>query len=292
MNTKTIAFLNHKGGVGKTTVTANLAAELADKGNKVLLIDFDSQADLSKAIGIKYTSDDIDLYTDELNIASAAEEVVFGIRKNEEFLSDIEKYIHKTEVSENIDIIPGSLKIQDLLLMISGYTPRERVITEVVGKIKELLEYNYILIDNHPSIGLDFQNVAIASDYIVIVTEPTEFSVDGLMTLTSQLNLIKKYFNPQLQIAGILINAAKSIQKYSKTFTEFIYGECNFSSIFSTPIPECTSIETAQAERKSLRKYIEDKTPSRRTSSEMKALKAYASAANELLDIVHKEKEK
>lgn len=240
---KTIAILNHKGGVGKTTITMNFGAELAMKGYKVLLVDFDSQANLTRS-----TCDNP--YFEE-TIANAIAEIING---NFEKL-DPGKYIIKTSITENLDIIPSDIRLADAQEALNNTVAREQILKILIDKIKAMNLYDFILIDNAPSVRIDFQNACVASDEILIVTEPREFSTDGMDSLILNTEKVKKFLKPSLTIRGILINKADTRTNMTKAMVDFIrkkYSKCN---VYDTVIPYSIKVSESQFLIKSLYDY-------------------------------------
>lgn len=240
---KTIAILNHKGGVGKTTITFNFGAELAKKGYKVLLIDFDSQANLTKSTcenpRFKET------------IAEAIAEVING---NFEAL-DPQKYINKTSISENLDIIPSDIRLADAQEALNNAVAREQILKILIDEIKAMEVYDYILIDNAPSVRIDFQNACVASDEILIVTEPREFSTDGMDSLIFNTEKVRKFLKPALAIKGILINKADMRTNMTKAMIDFIREKYSQYNVYETVVPHSVKVAESQFLVKSLCDY-------------------------------------
>lgn len=189
--TKIISVINFKGGVGKSTITYNLASELAEDNKKILMIDFDGQGNLTKFSGIEKNGKCED------NIISALNKIILG--------EDIKNHpIYP--LTDNLCIIPCDIRKENWSNRALSCLARETLLKRYLEIIKKEYDYDYILIDNAPSVNLDFQNSLVASDKYLIVTEPELASTDGIETIFNIICQIKKYLNPELSPAGIIIN--------------------------------------------------------------------------------------
>lgn len=241
---KVISVINHKGGVGKTTVTLNFGAELAEKGYKVLLIDFDAQGNLSKGVGLK------DHESIKDTIASAMEKVMDGDD------GECNLKIYKTEISDSLDIIPCNIAMANTNLKLQLAIGRELVLKKIISHIKESYDYDFILIDNAPSIALDFQNSIMASDEVLIVTSPDVFSANGMTSLLREYLKVRKYFGKDnLKIAGILINNADRRTVFTKEMIEVIKSAFEKIKIFNTIIPQSVRVKESQANSCAIKDY-------------------------------------
>lgn len=186
-----IAICNQKGGVGKTTTAMNLGAALAKQGKRVLLCDLDAQANLSEYLG--FEEDDKPTITELFAVVAAqayidADTVKSSIRHNE---------------LNGVDYIPANINLANadvfLLNALSRETVLKRILTEDVTK-----DYDYVLIDCLPSLGVLLLNALAAADSMLIPVQVQKFSIDGLKALTSLCNQVKATINPQLYLRGIL----------------------------------------------------------------------------------------
>lgn len=240
--TKTIAIVNYKGGTGKTTTTLNLGAALVNKGYKVLLIDFDGQGNLTKAVtGLK----NIDSIKE--TIATALTVVMSG--GNEAKLPVTSTY------KENLDLVPCNVSMADTKTALIFAMARETILKRCLEVVKESKKYDYILIDNAPSVEIDFINSLVASDEALIVSSPDTFSTEGIQNLLLKYNSVKKYFNPQLKISGILINNVDLRNNFTKDMVKVIKNHFESIKVFNTLIPSSIRVKESQSESKAVIDY-------------------------------------
>lgn len=239
---KVISVVNHKGGVGKTTVTFNFGAELVHRRYKVLLIDFDMQGNLTKGAGIKNG--------DKLKdtIAHSMDLIIDG--------NTCEPGILNTGI-ENLDIVPCNVSMADTKLKLQLAMARELVLDKVIKNIKRKYDYDYILIDNAPTIELDFQNSLVASDEVLIVTNPDIFSTEGMASLLREYTKIRMYFNKEnLKIAGILINNADGRTNFTRDMIKAVKTIWKDNmNVFDTIIPQSVRVKESQASHQPIRRY-------------------------------------
>lgn len=181
---KVISFANQKGGVGKTTSAVNIAAVLGNKGYKTLLIDLDPQGNTTSGVGInkkelKYTSYDV-----IINQASCVEAVI------------------KTGF-DNLYILPASINLAGAEFEIINMNNRVSKFKEPLDEIKD--DFDYIIIDCPPSLGILTINALTASDGVIIPMQCEYYALEGLSQLMITLRQVKKLYNPNLEITGILI---------------------------------------------------------------------------------------
>ena len=178
-----ISVVNNKGGVGKTTTVFNLSEALAREGKKVLMIDLDPQGSLTAYLGF-----------DPLKITHTVYDVLIDSMP-------IEDSIYETD-TENLHIITSGIDLSAAEVAIVSKIGSEFVLKKKLGKIKEL--YDYIIIDNSPSLGMLTVNSLIASNYVIAPVDPTYLSLKGLDILTATLNEVKP-LNENLEIMGVLV---------------------------------------------------------------------------------------
>ena len=181
---RVIAMVNQKGGVGKTTSTINLAAALAEFGRRVLVVDFDPQGALSAGLGINPHELDLTVYN------------VLMDRK-----VDIRDAIHKTGV-ENLDLLPANIDLSAAEVQLVNEVAREQVLDRALKKVED--DYDVVLIDCQPSLGLLTVNALTAAQWVMIPLECEYFSLRGVALLQDTVRKIQERTNPDLQLLGVL----------------------------------------------------------------------------------------
>jgi len=181
---KIIALANQKGGVGKTTTTINLAASLAVLDQKVLIIDADPQANATSGFGF-----------DVKNIQSSIYECIVDE-------AEAKKIVLKTDVS-NLDLIPSHIDLVGAEIEMLNIPNREKVLKRIVEPVKD--DYDFILIDCSPSLGLITVNALTAADSVIIPVQCEYFALEGLGKLLNTIRIIQNRLNPVLEIEGFLL---------------------------------------------------------------------------------------
>lgn len=179
---KIISIANNKGGIGKTTTTLNLAAALSRLDKKVLMVDLDPQASLSVNYGLE---------------ALDSQNSIYNVLMDE---LDIEKIMCKLD--ENLYLIPATIELSKVELNLISRLSRETVLKKKLSKVKK--DFDYILIDNSPSLGLLTINSLVASDYVVAPTDPTYLSLKGLEILSEVVEQVKE-INENLIFLGVIV---------------------------------------------------------------------------------------
>lgn len=187
--TKVIAIANQKGGVGKTSTTVNLGAGLVRKGCDVLLIDLDSQANLTMALGYQ-NPDDME-YTISNVLHKAVKE------------EDIDPTEGILTTAEGIDLMPANVQLSGLELSLINEYGREVVLKQYIDEVR--LNYDFILIDCAPSLSVLTVNALVAADSVLIPTQPQYFSMAGIQMFYDTFSKIRKKMNPSLSIEGVLV---------------------------------------------------------------------------------------
>ena len=176
---KIISITNQKGGVGKTTTAINLSAALAEANQKILLVDFDPQINATTGLGIELDDNDKTIM-----------DAIYQKERARNFI--------KRNIKNNLDVFPGSIELSSIETELLGRDDREKELKKVLDPMRD--EYDYIIIDCPPAVGIITVNALVASDACIIPVQCEYFSLEGLKQVLSAVELIRSGMNPSLKI--------------------------------------------------------------------------------------------
>lgn len=257
-NCKTIAICNQKGGVGKTTTAVNLGIGLAMQGKKVLLIDADPQSDLTAFLGWRDSDSLPQTLTNKLAavMREESQDPFAGILSHE----------------EKVDLVPSNLELSALEMSLVTAMSRESVMKNYLSQVKD--NYDYVLIDCMPSLGMITLNALTAADSVIIPVQAQYLPAKGMTQLLSTIAKVKKHTNPNLAIDGILLTLVDGRTNLAKSTVEALRE--NFGCrirIYRTTIPVAVKAAEVSSKGKSIYAYEPNSTVS----------KAYADFTKEVL---------
>lgn len=229
---KVVAFSNQKGGVGKTTTCVNLAAYLALDGYKILLVDFDAQANATSSLGIF-----------DKKIQNSVYDAMCGY--------DVSKCIFKSEI-DGLDFIPSSLDLCALDKELVGVQRKEYVLKDALDKVKS--DYDFVFIDCAPSINMLLVNALCAADGVIIPLQCEYLALEGMNQLLNTVRLAKRHLNDSLTVYGVVLTMYTGRSKLSRDVESEIkklFGR----EVFETKIPRNVRLAEAPSNGKPIALY-------------------------------------
>lgn len=234
-----ITVANRKGGVGKTTTTLNLAYSLKELGKKVLVIDLDPQANLTRCFDVENPE----------NIKTIGHLLMAELEEEENY--SVKDYVISYD---EIDLIPSSIYLSATETQMRSETGSERILSEIIELVREY--YDYILIDTSPALNILTINALCASDSVLVIADIQMFAVLGVNELLKTVQKIKKRVNSKLKVKGILLTMCDNRTNLYKTLTEQV--EEMFQGrikVFQTKIPKTVKVGEAIYSGQSIKKY-------------------------------------
>jgi chromosome partitioning protein len=230
---KILAVVNQKGGVGKTTTAVNLGAYLAAAGKRVLLVDLDPQANASSGLGLELNKLEVGIYE-----ALIGEQSIYQVIKRSK--------------QDNFLVAPATVSLAGAGIELVSLENREFRLQEILNSVR--LEYDYIIIDGPPSLGLLTINSLVAADEILIPIQSEYYALEGLGQLLQTINLIQENLKPELKIMGAVVTMFDRRNKLSGLVLEDL--KKNFPGrIFETIIPRSVRLAEAPSFGRSILQY-------------------------------------
>lgn len=220
---KIMAVVNQKGGVGKTTTTVNLSACLAKLNHKVLLVDIDPQGNASSGVGID---------------KSTLDRCVYDLLVHDEPVKNVRV---KTS-TEHMDIIPATIDLAGAEIELVSAMSREFRLKTALQEIRD--EYDYILIDCPPSLGLLTVNALAASDFIFVPIQCEYFALEGLGQLMRTIQIVQKHLNPKLEINGVVLTMFDARTNLAQQVIEEVKNHFQ-NKVYNTIIPRNVRLSEA-----------------------------------------------
>lgn len=221
--TKIIAIINQKGGVGKSTTAINLGAALGEMGKQVLLVDLDPQGNCSSGLGVE---------------KSLIQQCIYDVLLNDVPLEEV----IIPDIAEGLDIAPATINLAGAEVELVSEMARENRLKDAVGGMRG--KYDFILIDCPPSLGLLTVNALVAADKLLIPIQCEFYALEGVTKLLESMKRVKSRLNPTLDIYGILLTMYDSRTTLSKQVVDEV-REYFGRLVFTTPIPRTVKLSEA-----------------------------------------------
>lgn len=229
---RTIAVVNQKGGVGKSTTVVNLSACLAEEGRSVLLVDLDPQGNATSGMGLEKARLESSVYEALMGTASA------------------ESGIHPSH--QGVDVLPANLDLAGAEIELVGAISRENRLKRALETVEE--NYDFILIDCPPSLGLLTLNALTAASSLIIPLQCEYYALEGLTQLLRTVDLVRRNLNPDLTVDGVLLTMHDGRTNLSRQIVEDVRNHFP-GRVFETMIPRNVRLSEAPSFGKPISLY-------------------------------------
>ncbi|EBF5115446.1 ParA family protein [Listeria monocytogenes] len=230
---KVIALANQKGGVGKTTSSVNLSSSLAFLGKKVLLVDIDPQGNASSGVGVN---------------KGEIEHCIYDVLVDDVAIQDV---LQKTEL-DNLNVIPATIQLAGAEVELVPAISREIRLKKAIDSIRD--DYDYVIIDCPPSLGLLTLNALTAADSVLIPVQCEYYALEGLSQLLNTIRIVQKHLNEDLQIEGVLLTMLDARTNLGIQVIEEVKKYFQ-NKVFNTIIPRNVRLSEAPSHGKPILLY-------------------------------------
>lgn len=221
--TKVMAIINQKGGVGKSTTAINLSAALGELGKQVLLVDLDPQGNSSSGLGIE---------------KSQVHNCVYDVLLNDVAIEDV----IIPDMGEGLDLVPATINLAGAEVELVSEMARENRLKDAVGSLRG--KYDYVFIDCPPSLGLLTVNALVAADKLLIPIQCEFYALEGVTKLLDSMKRVKTRLNPTLDIFGVLLTMYDGRTTLSRQVVEEVRSYFG-KTVFTTLIPRTVKLSEA-----------------------------------------------
>lgn len=235
-----IGILNQKGGVGKTTTSVNLSAALADLGKKVLVIDIDAQSNSTTHLGLGSEGEEAE--QGEESSSSLPQFTIYDVLKGSKELSEV-----AFQRSENLSVVPSSLLLSAADLEFGGVVGRELMLKKAIERVDE--QYDTIVIDCPPALGLLTLNALAAVDKVIIPVQSEYLALHGVRQLLDTVDQVRGVYNQELAVGGVLICLHDSRKRLARAVSDTIrsyFGELVFETVIRSNVSLAEAPSTGQ----------------------------------------------